>query len=303
MNAIANEARIAAGDEFYTTVDEMRFYYEHLETCDLAQDLFLAELDGALAGYARAAWHDEADLRAYEPIVFVDPTLDHEALYPALLDVALERIDQIAGGHPPGPKVARVEVTDASTRLEATVRQRGFLPVRTFYTMVRPTLDDLADAPLPDGIEIRDVRTEHLEAIYDAEVEAFRGHWGEAEPTDASRMQWFRTPGELDTSLWRVGWDGDRVAGSVRSFINAAQNERLGRARGWVEHISVGRPWRGRGLARALIAASLPLLRERGMTEGALGVDTDNEFGALRLYERCGFRPVSTVRAFSRTLE
>jgi ribosomal protein S18 acetylase RimI-like enzyme len=39
------------------------------------------------------------------------------------------------------------------------------------------------------------------------------------------------------------------------------------------------------------------------MTEGALGVDTDNEFGALRLYERCGFRPVSTVRAFSRTLE
>jgi hypothetical protein len=162
MNAIANEARIAAGDEFYTTVDEMRFYYEHLETCDLAQDLFLAELDGALAGYARAAWHDEADLRAYEPIVFVDPTLDHEALYPALLDVALERIDQIAGGHPPGPKVARVEVTDASTRLEATVRQRGFLPVRTFYTMVRPTLDDLADAPLPDGIENRDVRPEHL---------------------------------------------------------------------------------------------------------------------------------------------
>jgi ribosomal protein S18 acetylase RimI-like enzyme len=38
------------------------------------------------------------------------------------------------------------------------------------------------------------------------------------------------------------------------------------------------------------------------MTEGALAVDTDNEFGALRLYERCGFRPVSTVRAFSRTL-
>ena len=65
----------------------------------------------------------------------------------------------------------------------------------------------------------------------------------------------------------------------------------------------MGRPWRGRGVARALIAASFPLLRERGMTEGALGVDTQNEFGALRLYERCGFRPVSTVMAFERTLE
>jgi ribosomal protein S18 acetylase RimI-like enzyme len=29
------------------------------------------------------------------------------------------------------------------------------------------------------------------------------------------------------------------------------------------------------------------------MTEAALGVDVDNTSGALRVYESCGFRPIS----------
>jgi ribosomal protein S18 acetylase RimI-like enzyme len=41
-----------------------------------------------------------------------------------------------------------------------------------------------------------------------------------------------------------------------------------------------------------LIAQSLWAVKERGMTEAALGVDTENLTGALRLYEGMGFRPV-----------
>lgn len=70
--------------------------------------------------------------------------------------------------------------------------------------------------------------------------------------------------------------DGDQVAGQVRSFINESENRDYGRRCGWVEHISVRRPWRRRGLAHALIAASFSLLRARGMTEGALTVDAEN---------------------------
>jgi mycothiol synthase len=49
------------------------------------------------------------------------------------------------------------------------------------------------------------------------------------------------------------------------------------------------RPWRGRGVASALIGRNLRLLAERGMTEAALGVDAENPTGALALYERVGF--------------
>jgi len=51
----------------------------------------------------------------------------------------------------------------------------------------------------------------------------------------------------------------------------------------------VRRPWRRRGLASALIVSALAGLRDAGMTEAMLGVDTENPSGALHLYESLGF--------------
>ena len=53
--------------------------------------------------------------------------------------------------------------------------------------------------------------------------------------------------------------------------------------------MSVRRPWRRRGLASALILSACVALRERGMTEAALGVDSESLSGALGMYERLGF--------------
>ena len=300
MNEIANASRMAEGNAFYTTVEQFQRYYEQMENCDLAEDLFLVELDTRLVGYIRVGWRDEPATRLYEPIVFLDPAVVTASTFEAAFDIAERRMEEVAAGHPPGPKTARI---DASSSLrEAVLTRRGYTPVRVFYTMVRPTLDDLPDAPIPVGLEIRDVRPDDMEQIYQAEIESFRDHWGFAEPGARERDEFFNDPVQSDTSLWRVAWDGQEVAGMVRSFIHPEQNERLGIKRGWVEHISVRKPWRRRGLARALIAASFPLLRERGMTEGALGVDSQNESGALRVYERCGFRVVSRSTDYSRTL-
>jgi ribosomal protein S18 acetylase RimI-like enzyme len=133
--------------------------------------------------------------------------------------------------------------------------------------------------------------------IWDADTEAFRDHWNAAERTESDYESWFATP-ELDTGLWRVAWDGDEVAGSVMSFIFPDENETLGLRRGWLEHVSVRRPWRNRGVASALIAASLGALRDAGMSEAALGVDAENISGALRVYEAMGFRRDRTAVSF-----
>jgi ribosomal protein S18 acetylase RimI-like enzyme len=44
-------------------------------------------------------------------------------------------------------------------------------------------------------------------------------------------------------------------------------------------------------------------VKERGMSEAALGVDTDNTSGALRLYESVGFRPVKRFSAYQKSLD
>ena len=62
-------------------------------------------------------------------------------------------------------------------------------------------------------------------------------------------------------------------------------------------------PWRRRGLGSALVARSLIVFRERGMTSAGLGVDADNPTGALGLYERAGFEVDFRSTAYRKPME
>jgi mycothiol synthase len=304
MNAVANAARAAEGTDFSTTDEQFQLFYDNLPGSDPRHDVAIAEIDGRIVGYGRAAWHeDSSGSRIYEVIPFVDPAIAGEAVFMVILDALETRLRTIAADHPPGDKLLDTFGADQAPERDALLRRRGYEPVRYFYSMVRPGVDDLPDAPLPAGLEIREVQPEQLPAIWAADQEAFRDDWGFTPGTESDYQRLMTDPVTSDSTLWRVAWDGDQVAGQVRSYINAEQNERLRRRRGYVEFISVRRPWRRRGLARALIAASFPLLRARGMEEAALAVDTENTSGALRVYERCGFLPVARTASYRMPLE
>jgi mycothiol synthase len=305
MNAVANANRAADGDPFAASLEDFANFYEHLSNSDPARDVLIVEIGRSIVGYARCAWFSEfgGDL-IYETVCFLHPDWHRRRLGRAMLAAIEARIRQIAADHPvDGARLLQAEANDAARGREALLRSAGFVPVRHGFTMIRPTLDDQLDATLPDGLEIREVRPEHMRAIWDADQEAFRDHWGSGQWTEVDYQRFLTDPTQGDTTLWRIAWDGDQVAGQVRSFINAEENRQFGRRRGWVENISVRRPWRRRGLARALIAASFPLLRARGMTEGALTVDTENLSGALRVYESVGFRATDRSTTYRRPLD
>jgi ribosomal protein S18 acetylase RimI-like enzyme len=59
---------------------------------------------------------------------------------------------------------------------------------------------------------------------------------------------------------------------------------------------------RGRGLAKAVIAAALTAAAERGCARAGLQVDSENVSGALRLYEVMGFTRRRTQVSWSRSL-
>ena len=63
-----------------------------------------------------------------------------------------------------------------------------------------------------------------------------------------------------------------------------------------------GEKWRRRGVASALIVSSFKAFRERGLTDAALGVDSENPNGALGLYEGLGFRRYQTGIAHRKEL-
>jgi len=201
-----------------------------------------------------------------------------------------------------GPHLFQVEIQDSEQGVAELLVGAGYAVARRWYQMTRPLAGDIPDAPLPAGLEVRPALPAQYRQIWEADVEAFRDHWGFAEPPAAAYAEWLEDPVAMMSELWQIAWDGDQVAGQVRSFINHQENAEQGRLRGYTECISVRRPWRRRGLAQALILRSVRLLQELGMTEAALGVDTQNTSGALRLYERCGFRPARSGALYRKPL-
>jgi len=304
---VNNAMRTAGGSLAVMTLEGLRAYYDHLENSDLATDLRIGEVDGHPVAYVRVEWRDEhRGDRAFGTALF--RTSDAPAgTFATLLDWAMARHRANAATVPADGRRAVVTATTwgSDPEGEAELHARGFENVRFGYEMLRATLDDIPDRALPAGVEVRPVEPGHRRAIFNAEVEAFAGHWG-AGVDDGSDTRWQEfqeDPFNRDTGLWQVAWAGDEIIGMVRPYINDEENVRDGVRRGWCENISTRAGWRGRGVASALICRALQALRERGMTEAALGVDAQNETGALRLYEAMGFRPVLREVEWRRPLD
>jgi len=270
---------------------------------DPVDDFVMVEVDGRVVAASGVARKVRDDIPTYELWGAVDPAFRRRGLGTALMRWGLDHARVRASREDPlVPVDVRAFSEDSETGHRALLAANGLEPVRHFFLMQRSGLDDVPGAPLPEGIEIRPVTEDQWRTIFDAENEAFRDHWGHREANESAYRATFEHD-ELDTDLWVVAWDGDQVAGVVQNWIWADENERLGVRRGWLEHISVRRPWRRRGLARAITAASLVKLRERGLDEGMLGVDSENPNGALGLYTGLGFTVFSRASAYRRALE
>jgi mycothiol synthase len=273
------------------SIDAERAWYAHpSEQFDPARDVVLAELDGRLVGAAGQDWVDTRDgqFREYRLWVAVDPAHRRRGIGSALLGDNERRARELAAKQR-SDRPAIFGSFAAEGRPSTILLERaGYVRARWFFDMVRPTLDDVAEAPLPEGLELRPVAPDQLATIWRANREAFRDHWGGSDESPEAMRRVFGDP-DTDTTLWLIAWDGGEVAGGVWNAIYPSENETLGIRRGWLASVFTRRPWRRRGLARALIARSLRLLRDRGMTSAALGVDADNPSGALDLYTSAGF--------------
>jgi mycothiol synthase len=288
------------------SVAELEPIYRHAsDAFDPARDVIVAEVDGTAVGWVKVDWVDMTDgVREYRSSGHVDPAWRRRGIGSGLLRAAWRLIAERAAEHgTERPAVVGMFSDEKQAGRVALAQGHGYAPVRWFYLMERRIDGELAPAPpLPDGLDIRPVSRADARAIWDSDHEAFRDHWGGHEDSDASFLRWVDSP-EFQPENFLVAWDGDEIAGAVLNVIYHEENAELGMRRGFLESVYTRRPWRGRGLARALIMRSFPLLVERGMETAALGVDADNPSGALGLYESCGFVVTERGAAWHRPLD
>jgi mycothiol synthase len=62
---------------------------------------------------------------------------------------------------------------------------------------------------------------------------------------------------------------------------------------GWIASLGVRKPWRKRGLGLAILLRTFHEFYARGERSVGLGVDSENQTGATRLYERAGMHVVA----------
>jgi mycothiol synthase len=300
---VMNRAHAADGVDEVQTGDALAALYGLRDEFRPERNLLVAEIDGAPVGFA-VGWRFAAGsglvLESFGSVVG-----EHRrrGIGTALHRATRDRLAAEAEADPrTGPRWFRSWAGDIERPTIALLEAEGYVAIRFGFEMRRPLTGRLPGHSLPDGLELRPVMRDQHRAIFEADNEAFRDHWGHRELTDGDFRARFESP-ETDTSLWCVAWDGDTVAGVVMNEIYQAENEQLGIRRGWLDHVSVRRPWRGRGVAKALCAASFRVLRDRGMDEAWLGVDAANPTGALRLYEGLGFTVARRWQAYGRPLD
>jgi mycothiol synthase len=286
---LTNEANMAEIGFPWTTADEVR---DELTAPghDERDALVAVADDGSLAAYL-TLWSDEEPVGVVHQIGFVRPELQGTGLSSWLLrvgeDEARGKLDRMPHRDTVHLHVSRWATNDAAGRLFGTL---GYRYVRTFHTL-RMELDSSVPVPEPpDGITVRAFdEAMDVASVHAALTEAFADHWGSLAfpPFD----DWVHESIEgassgFDPGLWFVAAEDDEVVGALCARHGTAREPDAGQ----VDSLGVRRPWRGRGVARALLLSAFAELARRGVPTVELGVDAESPTGATRLYEGVGMR-------------
>lgn len=282
-------------DRTVTAENISKAYTQSLVNCDPFTDMIIAEVTGQMVGYVRGWWEQESDsLHLYKHNGMLVPEWRRKGIGRSMLLWMENRLKEIASTHPiDAEKYFQANVTQSQPGAAALFENTGYQPVRYFIEMVRPNLEDITDFPLPEGLEILPATEDQYRVIWDSIYEGDQEEWGSSQPTEEAYQEWIKDP-LFQPHLWQIAWDKQtgRPVGHVLTYIHDEENKQFNRKRGYTEGIGTSPAWRGRGVASALISRSLKAQKSAGMTESGLVVDSDNASGAIRLYEKCGFKIV-----------
>ncbi|MEX2613925.1 MAG: GNAT family N-acetyltransferase [Gaiellaceae bacterium] len=181
--------------------------------------------------------------------------------------------------------------------LEALER-RGFHLVRRSHRM-RIDLDDPTPEPdWPEGLEVRSFQPGDERAFYEAHQETFEDSW---EPIEESYDEWAHWQLESHAfvpELWFLAVEDDDPVGFAICHPHSGDAKC-----GWVRMLGVRRPWRKRGLGRALLLHAFAEFRKRGLLRAGLGVDAESVTGANRLYEQAGMHVAARFDIYEKVVE
>lgn len=242
---------------------------------DLATDVVLVRAAGQVVAHAEQ-FHGRA-------FVHVHPDVRGRGIGTALAGWAEDHA-RAAGLAQVGQTIATT-ATSALALLEA----RGYVPRWESWILSQTLDDDVPSPALPSGCHLRSLRRPDDErALY--------------ELIDTAFSDWEDRDSSMSFEDWRASYldvtDGLPEPALVVEIDGALVGAALGQVEddeGWIDQLAVARPYRGRGLGRALLQGSFARFREQGLR--TVSLSTDSRTGARTLYEHVG---MTVTESFTR---
>ncbi len=185
----------------------------------------------------------------------------------------------------------------ANEVLMRELERRAFRIVRHSHRMAIDLREPTPAPVWPAGIAVRSYRAGDEHAFHETHQESFADSWEPVDEPFDEWAHWLLEPPAFVPDLWFLAVEGTEPAGVAICHPHAGVP-----GLGWVRILGVRRPWRNRGLGRALLLRAFSEFRDRGLTRAGLGVDADSLTGANRLYERAGMHVAARFHIYEKTV-
>lgn len=256
---------------------------------DLKADTQIASTsDGKIAAYA--------ELRGKED-VFVYLSSEHQNT--ALASHLLKRLEERARLL---KSAGSVELWGHAgfrnpTMIEA-FELNGYTTDISFLVMQTELIEKPQTPQWPSEIKVRTfIKGQDEQATYQTDEEAAEDKGYHA---PLSFEKWSARMGldkeSFDPNIWFLACENDESAGVALNAFKKDTNT------GWVDHLSVRRAWRNKGIGKALLLHSFGEFFRRGIRTIKLSVDSKSLTNAPRLYESVGMKTVQTYHVYKKAI-
>jgi GNAT superfamily N-acetyltransferase len=270
------------GDALKTPADLQKLW----ENTNLETDTCTAHAEGHLAGYAELRDGDS-------PYIYLAERGNVDLAF-QLLTI----LEDKALTHKTEKVKLFTKISEKNNTLLQLFASNGYKSDLSFLMM---ELEMEVPPPAPDqveGIMIRPyIPGQDEQATYLADEEAGQDKGYHTPLTYEEWAKRMRMDQEsFDPGIWLLACEGPEIVGVALNVYDRKSNI------GWVDHLSVRRLWRRKGIGRALLLQSFGEFYRRGVHHVKLNVDSKSLTNAPRLYEKVGMKTVQQYHIYTKEI-
>ena len=284
VHELIAKQQVADYGQAMRTLDDLRKIWQSL---NIEVDTCTAHADGHLAGYAEL-------LEGDSPYIYLAERGNVDLAFQLL-----RILEDKALAHKTKNVRLFTKISEKNNTLLQLFASNGYRSNLSFL-MMDLEMDEPPPAPEEvEGITIRPfVKSQDEQGTYQADEEAAEDKGYHTPLSYEGWVKRMRMDQEsFDPTLWFLAFEGNEIAGAALNVYDAETNI------GWVDHLSVRRAWRRRGIGRALLLHSFGEFYRRGIRHVKLNVDSKSLTNAPRLYQQVGMNTVQQYHIYTKEID